>query len=318
MSVSNSGYHFFLTDHLGSVRVVANTSGTAEEYNHYYPLGGPIAQYSSSTSIQPIKFQSKEWSGEKGLTLYDFGARRYDPATGRWISQDPMAEEYYAHSPYLFCAANPMRFVDPEGEDIWTINSNGQINWREQNDRNYLYFEDDAGNRTNQYIQFSSPEIMYGLEYDPEREDEVRHIYMSQSKNAIDVFKVFKFAADHSNKEWVIHKNKDVYTLGTVLDPISSASYQDYGLRMPDATIHSHPDVIPPSHMEELGSMGYMPDKGIVTGDMLKVRKGQAPFYNYVYFPISKRLYNVEREKPRYIRSISSINDFFFGSLNDR
>ena len=70
VSVSNSAYHFFITDHLGSVRVVANTSGAAEEYNHYYPLGGPIAQYSSSTSIQPIKFQSKEWSGEKGLLLY--------------------------------------------------------------------------------------------------------------------------------------------------------------------------------------------------------------------------------------------------------
>lgn len=58
--------------------VSISNSGTAEEYNHYYPLGGPIAQYSSSTSIQPIKFQSKEWSGEKGLTLYDFGARRPD------------------------------------------------------------------------------------------------------------------------------------------------------------------------------------------------------------------------------------------------
>ncbi len=69
VSVSNSAYHFFITDHLGSVRVVANASDTAEEYNHYYPLGGPIAQY-SSTSIQPIKFQSKEWSGEKGLLLY--------------------------------------------------------------------------------------------------------------------------------------------------------------------------------------------------------------------------------------------------------
>lgn len=57
--------------------VSISNSGAAEEYNHYYPLGGPIAQY-SSTSIQPIKFQSKEWSGEKGLTLYDFGARRPD------------------------------------------------------------------------------------------------------------------------------------------------------------------------------------------------------------------------------------------------
>ena len=115
MSLSDNAYHYFLTDHLGSVRVVASASGTAEEYDHYYPLGGPIAKYSTATSIQPVKYQGKEWGASKGLDLYDFGARRYDPATGRWLSQDPLAEKYYAHSPYLFCAANPMRFVDPRG-----------------------------------------------------------------------------------------------------------------------------------------------------------------------------------------------------------
>ena len=135
VSVSNSGYHFFLTDHLGSVRVVANTSGTAEEYNHYYPLGGPIAQYSSSTSLQPIKYQGKEWSADKGLQLYDFGARRYDPATGRWLSQDPLSEKYYAHSPYLFCGANPMRFVDPEG-----------MNWYRAENGTYEYYEGQLSN----------------------------------------------------------------------------------------------------------------------------------------------------------------------------
>ena len=126
VSVSNSAFHFFITDHLGSVRVVANTSGTAEEYDHYYPLGGPIAKYSTATSIQPLKFQGKEWGSSKGLDLYDFGARRYDPATGRWLSQDPLSEKYYAHSPYLFCGANPVKFVDPEGkEGIKYVDENG-------------------------------------------------------------------------------------------------------------------------------------------------------------------------------------------------
>ena len=118
MSLSDNAYHYFLTDHLGSVRVVASASGTAEEYDHYYPLGGRIAKYSTATSIQPVKYQGKEWGASKGLNLYDFGARRYDPATGRWLSQDPLSEKYYAHSPYLFCGANPMRFVDPTGS-IW-------------------------------------------------------------------------------------------------------------------------------------------------------------------------------------------------------
>ena len=146
---SNSAYHFFLTDHLGSVRVVANTSGTAEEYNHYYPLGGPIAKYSSASSIQPLKFQGKEWSTANGLNQYDFGARRYDPATGRWLSQDPLAEKYYAHSPYLFCAANPMRFVDPEGKKIVVRHTNedntfSEYEWQEQN--NTWGFYDSEGN----------------------------------------------------------------------------------------------------------------------------------------------------------------------------
>ena len=319
VSMSDNAYHFFITDHLGSVRVVANSNGVAEEYNHYYPLGGLLPTSTSITGIQPVKYQGKEWGAAKGLNLYDFGARRYDPATGRWLSQDPLAEKYYGHSPYLFCAANPMRYVDPEGKDIWTIYSNGQIIWKEQNDRHYLYYEDEYGKRTNQYVQFSSPEIMYGLEYYPEYDEEERHIYMSQSKNANDVFKVFKFAADHSNKEWVVHKNKDMYTIGTILDPISSASYQDYGLGKPDASIHSHPEV-EPSLKKEIESMGYNKEPWgmIYDGDAYNARHFIKPKYNYVYFPNSSRIYNIERDYPRFIRSISSIHGFYFGTLNDK
>ena len=121
ISMSDNAYHFFITDHLGSVRVVANSNGVAEEYNHYYPLGGLLPTSTSSTGIQPLKYQGKEWAGAKGLNLYDFGARRYDPATGRWLSPDPLSEKYYGHSPYLFCAANPMRYVDPEGKKLRII-----------------------------------------------------------------------------------------------------------------------------------------------------------------------------------------------------
>ncbi len=109
VSMSNSGYHFFITDHLGSVRVVANTGGTAEEYNHYYPLGGPIAQYSSSTSLQPVKFQGKEWGAGKGLDL----------------SQDPLAEKYYSISPYTFCHNNPIIRFDPNGLVDWKLFRSG-------------------------------------------------------------------------------------------------------------------------------------------------------------------------------------------------
>ena len=160
ISMPGNAYHWFLTDHLGSVRVVASASGAAEEYDHYYPLGGHIAQYSFATSQQPLKFQGKELSTAKSMNLYDFGARRYDPASGRWLSQDPLAEKYYAHSPYLFCAANPMKFMDPTGTDIYLFDSNGNyVSKIEQEGQHRLAVtsSDKDGNQKIDYYDFADP-----------------------------------------------------------------------------------------------------------------------------------------------------------------
>ena len=48
-----------------------------------------------------------------------FGARYYDSdiLTG-WLSVDPMADKYPGLSPYAYCAWNPIRVVDPNGDSI--------------------------------------------------------------------------------------------------------------------------------------------------------------------------------------------------------
>ena len=45
----------------------------------------------------------------------------------RWLQVDPKAESYYPTSPYAYCANNPVKFVDPNGEDIWEINQQGEV-----------------------------------------------------------------------------------------------------------------------------------------------------------------------------------------------
>ena len=112
---SMSSTHYYLQDHQGNNRVVLNQNGTVEEVNHYYPFGGLFA---SSTHVQPYKYNGKELDTKNGLNWYDYGARHYDPALGRFTTIDPMAEKYYSMSAYAYCGNNPVKYIDPDGKKI--------------------------------------------------------------------------------------------------------------------------------------------------------------------------------------------------------
>uniref|UniRef100_UPI0025B88BA8 RHS repeat domain-containing protein n=1 Tax=Bacteroides sp. UBA939 TaxID=1946092 RepID=UPI0025B88BA8 len=114
-STTNDTYHFYLTDHLGNNRVVAKGSGTIVQSNHYYPYGMLFTE-GTQTSSQPYKFGGKELDTQKGLNWYDFEARWKDDWS--FPTPDPLAEKYYSISPYVYCMNNPMRYIDPNGEEV--------------------------------------------------------------------------------------------------------------------------------------------------------------------------------------------------------
>ena len=74
----------------------------------------PTAHYSLLTANSSYTFSAKEKDTETGLSY--FGSRYYSSDLSVWLSVDPMAHKYPSLSPYTYCADNPVKLVDPNGE----------------------------------------------------------------------------------------------------------------------------------------------------------------------------------------------------------
>ncbi len=144
VNVSNSGVqevNYFLTDHLGSVRVIVDGNGVVQERNDYYPFGAKHVRGDyPQLSVNRFKYNGKEEQVTGDLGYLDYGARMGDLALGRWFVSDPLQENYLSKSPYHFSGNNPVLFVDKTGLDYWSTNDPNEIarfmnafNWENQN-----------------------------------------------------------------------------------------------------------------------------------------------------------------------------------------
>ena len=71
------------------------------------------------------------------MNWYDCGERNYDPAIGRWMNIDPLAEVSKRWTPYNYCYNNPIINVDPDGMKA------------ERSQTAYVYYDwDEGGYRT--------------------------------------------------------------------------------------------------------------------------------------------------------------------------
>ncbi len=87
----------------------------------YCPASSVAAPPAATYSLLPVtyslnhSFSAKERDAETGLSY--FGARYYSSDLSIWLSVDPMSDKYPSLSPYVYCADNPVKLVDPNGEE---------------------------------------------------------------------------------------------------------------------------------------------------------------------------------------------------------
>jgi len=132
--VSTGAIHYYFSDHLGSHGVVTNMAGTTCEQDiDYYPYGGVENDY-CPTVAQHYKFTGKERDAESGLDY--FGGRHNTSNLGRFMTPDAFYKDSHAGDPqswnkYAYVRNNPLRYVDPTGENATvstscTTNGSGQ------------------------------------------------------------------------------------------------------------------------------------------------------------------------------------------------
>jgi len=74
------------------------------------------------------KYTGKPLDDDGGLGIYYYGARYYDARIGRFLAVDPLKNKYPSWSPYVYCANNPLKYIDPFGLS-WYDMQNGDIQW---------------------------------------------------------------------------------------------------------------------------------------------------------------------------------------------
>ena len=105
---------WYLTDRLGSVRQIVDGAGTILDDIVYDSFGNVLSESSPSQGDR-FKFTGREFSPELGI--YYYRARWYDPATGRFISQDPIGFSAGDPNLYRYVGNAPGDGTDPSG--LW-------------------------------------------------------------------------------------------------------------------------------------------------------------------------------------------------------
>jgi RHS repeat-associated protein len=130
--------YYFLTDHLGSTDVVLDDQGNVVERADYLPFGsGRLRTAGTGSPETDYKFTGKELDDESGL--YYYGARYYDSAIGRFVSEDNWEGDILypqTLNKYAYTLNNPIKFIDSSGNKVELVGR--QVSFSEKAMHTYL------------------------------------------------------------------------------------------------------------------------------------------------------------------------------------
>ena len=226
-------------------------------------LGGYSSRY---------RFTGKELDPLSGL--YDFGARYYDPRLSVWFGVDPRAEKNFAYTPYVYTGNNPIKFIDPDGQD-WYEDENGNRRYDEKltkaNQAEFLKdkpgsrylgetYKETTKNGTNNYRKDGS--VMFGSQ-----SDAVDYMVKTTKLNKKEQYAFIDgnsmlVAPDKYNSFNNSNPYESGYNIydGVFCDPITNSN-QNFG-----AVAHTHP-------------VGSYPSGGYPPGDL------EAQFTSHPHIP---------------------------------
>jgi RHS repeat-associated protein len=102
---------YYHHDQLGSTRMLTSTTGTILGTFSWDPSGTLAG--GTGTTTTPFGFAGEYTDAESGLQY--LRARYYDPATGQFITRDPLGAASGETNLYRYAAGNPLSATDPTG-----------------------------------------------------------------------------------------------------------------------------------------------------------------------------------------------------------
>jgi RHS repeat-associated protein len=116
MVLTDNTEYRFITDHLGSVRLVVNAeTGQVAQRMDYDAFGRVLSD--TNPGFQPFGFAGGLYDDDTGLVR--FGVRDYHAYAGRWTAKDPVLFAAGLMNLYSYVGADPINSIDPTGQFGW-------------------------------------------------------------------------------------------------------------------------------------------------------------------------------------------------------